>query len=99
MAFEPQANTTYATNLAMYRLWTDSSNRVNNNNNTHLRIEPLHQVHDALCGQFKKDDTVWASGKIKSYFDNTLVIAGIPIVIPYEGGYGPSWGNLNEGKL
>jgi DNA polymerase len=99
VAFEPQANTTYATNLAMYRLWTDSSNRVNNNNNTHLRIEPLHQVHDALCGQFKKDDTVWASGKIKSYFDNTLVIAGIPIVIPYEGGYGPSWGNLNEGKL
>jgi len=109
VAFEPQANTTYATNLAMFRLWTDSENRLSEvpkpvygavgQKRQKLRIEPLHQVHDALCGQFRKEDTSWASGKIKSYFDNPLIIAGQQITIPYEGGYGRSWGQLEEGKL
>ncbi len=120
VAFEPQANTTYATNLAMFRLWTDPDNRstrqvlpsqdqrpsefVESPQSSgaircRLRIEPLHQVHDALCGQFRKTDTSWASGKIKSYFNNPLTIAGQQITIPYEGGYGGSWGSLNEGKL
>lgn len=118
VAFEPQANTTYATNLAMYKLWTDTDNRFNlpnmlpemltdqpniiervNVSRVQLRIEPLHTVHDALCGQFKKSDTLWAAPKIQSYFDNPLVIAGQEITIPYEGGYGTSWGSLKEGKL
>ena len=114
VAFEPQANTTYATNLAMFRLWTDPENRIitngkRNNNIQHdtgqemvrnnqvaLRIEPLHQVHDALCGQFKKTDTAWAVGKVKSYFNNPLEIAGQKITIPFDGGFGPSWGQLGE---
>lgn len=103
VAFEPQANTTYATNLAMYRLWTDRDNRVLDNQTgdlrTHsckLRIEPLHQVHDALCGQFQKEDTTWAISKIKSWFLNPLAIAGQQITIPFDGGYGPSWGQLGE---
>ena len=29
---------------------------------------------------------------VKSYFNNTLTIAGLDLVIPYDGGYGPSWG-------
>lgn len=105
VAHEPQANTTYATNLAMYNLWTDVENRKHPENvsgeskGCTLRIEPLHQVHDALCGQFRVGDTAWATSKIKSYFNNELLIAGQKIVIPYEGGYGPSWGSLNEGKL
>jgi len=118
VAFEPQANTTYATNKAAHRLWTDPDNRhaVSNDTRTEgalgsmptgnaqrdgvcLRIEPLHQVHDALCGQFRKRDTIWATSKIKSYFNNELLIAGQKIIIPYEGGFGPSWGNLNEGKI
>lgn len=94
VAFEPQANTTYATNLAVWRLWSDRDNRCDRNGITHLRIEPLHQVHDALLGQFKTTDTTWAVGKIKSYFANPLTIAGQKITIPFDGGYGPSWGNL-----
>ena len=95
LAHEPQANTTYSTNLAMYRLWTDPENRVGNK----LRIEPLHQVHDALLGQFKIEDTEWAKIKIKQWFDNKIIIAGQPITIPYEGNYGSSWGTLDEGVL
>lgn len=96
VAHEPQANTTYATNLAMYRLWSDPDNRLPEGR---LRIEPLHQVHDALCGQFKKEDTAWAASKIHEWFENPLQIAGQSITIPYEGGYGPSWGELKVGKL
>lgn len=112
LAFEPQANTTYATNMAVLKLWGDSENRTNPvgeksiqdvyrlpqaaHTNTRLRIEPLHQVHDALCGQFQKTDTSWAIGKIKQYFDNPFIIAGQTITIPFAGEYGPSWGELGE---
>lgn len=130
VAAEPQHNTTYATNLALFNLWTDPDNRVGRKaidtsrpNNVsqkyvatlpqtspslvrdlrdvspRLRIEPLHQVHDALCGQFLKADTAWAADAIKRYFDNPLDIAGQKITIPYEGAYGDSWGNLKAGVL
>lgn len=114
VAFEPQANTTYATNLAAWKLWSDYENRITKiitnpfgnrlvdkevQTRTILRIEPLHQVHDALCGQFKISDTAWAIKKVASYFNNTLTIAGIPIVIPFEGSYGKSWGAKEEGKI
>jgi hypothetical protein len=112
VAAEPQHNTTYATNLAMWRLWSDPENRtrtynVNASNGNvssipsicRLKIEPLHQVHDALNGQFKISDTEWASRKIKSYFDNEIIIAGQKITIPYEGSYGLSWGGKDAGKL
>jgi uracil-DNA glycosylase family 4 len=99
VAFEPQANTTYATNLAAWKLWSSTENRHSHSGGTSLKIEPLHQVHDALLGQFKKCDTSWATGQIKSYFANPLTIAGQQITIPYEGAYGVSWGELKEGKL
>jgi hypothetical protein len=96
LAHEPQANTTYATNKAVLRLWEDQENRMSNGR---LRVEPLHQVHDALCGQFKKEDLAFAQTKIKQWFDNPLLIAGQKITIPYEGSYGASWGEQNEGKI
>lgn len=114
VALEPQANTTYATNQAMLRLWRDTENinggiqKMESESLGSLlqrmqkmprRVTPLHQVHDALCGQFKKEDTTWAVGKIKSYFDNPLVIAGFTIVIPFDGAYGRSWGDLKEGVI
>lgn len=58
-----------------------------------LVIEPLHQVHDALCGQWPTFLRDWARAKVKSYFKNELRIAGINITIPFEGNFGPSWGN------
>jgi DNA polymerase I-like protein with 3'-5' exonuclease and polymerase domains len=90
---EPQNNTTYATNRAVLNLWNDRENRRPDGS---LIIEPLHQVHDALCGQFPADLTEWAITKIRTYFANTLHIAGQPVQIPFEGAYGSSWGQLDN---
>jgi uracil-DNA glycosylase family 4 len=89
VAHEPQANTTYATNMAFHKLWHDPENR---NPDGSLIIQPLHQVHDAMCGQWPVSRRDWAIAKIKSYFDNPITIAGTTLVIPFEGNYGPSWG-------
>lgn len=86
---EPQANTTYATNLAMSNLWNDPENRRRDGT---LIIEPLHQVHDELDVQWPQDKRAWACDKMRQYFSNTLTIADQPIQIPFEGKYGPSWG-------
>lgn len=91
LAHEPQHNTTYATNLALSRLWQDPENR---DGSGRLIIEPLHTVHDALCGQFPQDRAAWAADKIRTYFDNPIRIANQMITIPFEGAYGPSWGEL-----
>jgi hypothetical protein len=67
--------------------------------NKSFRIIPLHSVHDALIGQFRIEDTQWAVGKIKSYFANEIIIAGLPITIPFEGHYGRSWGEQDQGEI
>lgn len=95
LAHEPQVNTTYATNMAAYRLWTDRENRLGNK----LRVEPLHQVHDALIAQFKIEDTDWAIGKIKQWFDNPIEIGGIKVTIPFEGTYGLNWAFDDKSKI
>lgn len=92
---EPQENTTYATNLAMHRLWHDPENWEGGK----PLVEPLHSVHDALCGQFHKSRTEWAVAKLREWFNNTLCIGGVEVVIPFEGEYGDSWGNMKEGKI
>lgn len=96
LAHEPQANTTYATNQAALALSEDPENR---DSSGAFIIEPLHQVHDALCGQFPIEATDWAVRKIRRYFSNPITIAGTPIVIPFEGAYGRSWGELTAGKI
>lgn len=96
LSHEPQVNTTFATNRAMFNLWSDPENRRPNGS---LIIEPLHQVHDALCGQFPKELAEWAVPKIASYFGQSMCIAGQEIVIPFEGAYGPNWKDLNVGKI
>lgn len=45
-----------------------------------------------MCGQFPIDLTSWATAKISSYFNNELTIGNTTLVIPFEGNYGPSWG-------
>ena len=64
-----------------------------------LIVEPLHQVHDALCGQFPIRCAMWAVNSINEWFRNELTIAGQKITIPFEGGYGPSWGELTVGTI
>jgi uracil-DNA glycosylase len=93
LAHEPQANTTYATSKALSSLWSDPENR---DEKGRLIIQPLHQVHDALCGQFPTHLVDWASARLRSYFNNPLEIAGQNITIPYDGGYGPSWGYCKQ---
>ena len=90
-AEEPQANTTYCTNVALHKLWHDPENRTERGS---LIVQPLHQVHDAICGQFPKAQTAWAVDKLKEWFRSPVTIAGQTITIPFAGGYGPSWGNL-----
>lgn len=109
LADEPQQNTTYATNLAMERLWTDSENRhqglvLTDAYETYIAtlegkpgalfIEPLHSVHDALCTQSPTANRIWVGHKVKQWFNNELEIAGQKITIPFEGAFGPSWGEL-----
>lgn len=88
LAHEPQANTTWATNMAMLNLWNAVENRRQRGG---LFIEPLHQVHDALCGQWPQYLREQSCERLKKYFTNTLVIAGIEINIPFDGGWGPNW--------
>jgi DNA polymerase I-like protein with 3'-5' exonuclease and polymerase domains len=94
-AHEPQQNTTYATNLAMRALWRDPENRTSDNR---LIIQPLHSVHDALCGQLPIERAEWAVEKIKHYFNNSIRIGNTSIVIPFEGGAGQSWYHTKEGN-
>jgi DNA polymerase len=86
---EPQHNTTWVTNTALKRLWYDPDNLDSNNR---LKVWPCHQVHDQLCVQWRTEIREWALAKCKEFFNNPVMIAGQRIVIPYEGTYGPSWG-------
>lgn len=85
---EPQENTTFACNLALWRMWNDPENRTESGA---LRILPLLQVHDAVVGQWKTTDQEWARTKVKSFFSNRISIADHSFIIPYEGRFGKSW--------
>lgn len=91
LADEPQENTGYANNLALHRLWHDPENRIDGKK---LIVEPLHTVHDAVLGQFPKSQTEFALRKIRSWYQNPIQIANSILTIPFEGAYGPSWGEL-----
>lgn len=78
---EPQNNTTYATNRAALNIYKKAP-----------WIPLLHQVHDAVCGQFPSNRFAEASVVIREAFDFELVIHGVTVKIPFEGGYGPNWG-------
>jgi hypothetical protein len=91
LSHEPQANTTYATNLAMLNLWQDPENRRPDDS---LIVEPVHQVHDAICVQWPKDKREWAIKKVYQWFDNEIEIAGMKLVIPFDGEWGRSWGEM-----
>lgn len=88
LSFEPQANTTWATNAALHKLWYDPENRKSTGG---LFIEPLLQIHDAIGGQFKKRHIDFARRKIPEWFNNPLKIHGIEVNIPAETGIGPNW--------
>ena len=88
LAHEPQANTAYATNMALWRMWYDGRNR---RPNGRLIVSPLHQVHDALCGQWLKADREQAIPIVRECFSNNITIAEHSFIIPFEGQWGPNW--------
>lgn len=87
-SFEPQANTTYVTNLALTRMYYDKENRTKNNN---LKCEPLLMVHDALGGQSRNHHLQFSQARMSYWFENQLIINNQQISIPVEGGWGPNW--------
>jgi DNA polymerase I-like protein with 3'-5' exonuclease and polymerase domains/uracil-DNA glycosylase len=91
-AHEPQANTTFVTNMALLKLWEDPLNRRSNGT---LIVEPLHHVHDALCGQWKTEDREFAMERLGTYFSEPITIAHMKVRIPAEGAYGKSWEELD----
>lgn len=93
LATEPQVMTTWATKLALWRLWTDIENRLSDGS---LRIEPLLTVHDSLIKQARIEDRAWAAERVPEWFNNAVVIAGLPIVIPPDMGCGPNWKETTE---
>jgi uracil-DNA glycosylase len=108
LAHEPQANTTYATNSAAWRLWNDPENRIQGIHGGQpnggsprilLRVRPMHQVHDELLLQWKIEDTTWAITKIQQWFNNPLTIADQQITIPFEGNYGTNWAMDTRSKV
>lgn len=88
-ADEPQGNTTYAVKLALMRLWYDKENRRRNGS---LIIEPIHTVHDSLNTQFPADHIHFAKVKLHQWFDNKIQVGDKIFAIPFEGNFGPSWG-------
>jgi uracil-DNA glycosylase family 4 len=97
VSHEPQHNTTYVTNRAALSLWNDPENRRPNGD---LIVQLLHQVHDAIVVQWPTHLQSWAVGKIRTWFSNPIDVGGIQLTIPFEGGYGPSWGECGkEGRV
>jgi hypothetical protein len=86
----PQHNTTYATKLALLRLWEDPENW----RGGLPIIEPLHQIHDAIAGQWPVEMRDWAVRRVRTYFANEINIDGYKLIIPFEGHWGSDWGNM-----
>ena len=96
LAHEPQANTTYATNRALWRLWYDRTNRRPDGS---LWIENLHQVHDALITQWPTRIRLWAKGKIREWFHNPITVNGQEVIIPFEGTVSKHWPSGKDGEI
>lgn len=89
VASEPQMVTTYATNLALWRLWTDPENIAPSGARL---IQPLLHIHDALLVQFPEERAAWAGAKLAQWFSNPIRIGSVVVNIPVESAQGPSWG-------
>ena len=69
-------------------MYYDSDNRTPRG---FLRCEPTLMIHDALSGQAHKSQVEWATAKIAEWFNNPMLIHGLEITIPVEGGWGKNW--------
>lgn len=95
IATEPQMNTTFAANLALWRLWNDPENWPAGEPGAASGpiVQPLLHGHDALNTQFPTARHEWAKQKLDAWFNNPLRIGSITLTIPWEAKFGASWGS------
>jgi hypothetical protein len=93
MAHLPQANTAFATNQLILRIFYNKRNRTIKNN---LLVQPLNQVHDESVIQFPADRIEESVALLKDFSQNTIRLWGSEFSIPFEAAYGPDWGNCNN---
>lgn len=96
IASEPQMVTTYATNLALWRLWTDPHNWVGRVGEGTPYVQPLLHIHDALLVQFAERLVAPAGRKLTQWFDNPVRIGNVTVTIPQSAGWGASWGECAQ---
>lgn len=97
VATEPQMLTTFSTNLALWRCWSDRENWTSGVVGEGEPIaQPLLQVHDAIILQFPEHLLEWTSRKINQWFANPIQIGNVTLTIPWEAGWGPSWGETKQ---
>jgi hypothetical protein len=90
LAEEPQHNTSVATNKALIKLMNEGFNR---DLKERMIVNPVHTVHDSIMFTFKKIKLGVVEGVLEKAFDNTLIIDGQLVKIPYEWEYGAYWGD------
>lgn len=99
VATEPQMVTTYTTNLALWRLWSDPQNWPGGKVGDPLLtpyVQPLLHIHDALLLQFREEHTAAAGRKIAEWFSNPVRIGNVTVNIPVDAKHGPSWGECDQ---
>jgi hypothetical protein len=102
----PQQVTTFATKMALWRLWYDPDNREpawklpkELTGFPALRVEPLHTVHDSLVTQWVDSAREFARRKLGEWFQNTINIHGEAVVIPAAGECSKDWGMKNSERV
>jgi len=89
-ADHPQVVTTWVTELAWERMWYDPENVV-----AGARVcSPRLLVHDSIVFEFPADRVEWVRASLRRWFENPVTIAGVTLVVPYSGNYGPSWAKV-----
>lgn len=89
LAEEPQHNTAVATNRALIKLFNGEFNQAKGGG---MIVNICHTVHDSIMFCFKRKNLDLVEGILDKAFDNTLVVAGRLVKIPYEWEFGERWG-------
>jgi len=82
--FCPAANTAWACNCALLKIWTDRAEGV----------QLLFSHHDSVLFQAPVERRAWVETRIPVWFAHPLTVAGTTFIIPFEALRGPSWGEL-----
>jgi hypothetical protein len=89
LAYMPQANTAYVTNMVIHRLYHDPRNR----DGVDLWLKLCNQVHDETDGYIPKGGEQRAHDLFYDVCHVPLEVWGVPFEIVFEAQYGESWGS------